>query len=180
MTSTPRAFSAFLKGEPHRGAPLRGTDAGRFGRTAPQDRDRFGITEELPCADTALLVPLKRSGEYRALRPRVAGLSPLDHWQEEGLHFFVFALRHAAAAAEGGAAVVAKDVEPPVAVFAMHPRRAFAGLGGRGDARPERRGSPRAGPAKARPRLHRTLYAPGEPAPRHDPDPEGRSPFRRR
>jgi hypothetical protein len=69
-----------------------------------------------------LLVPLKRSPEYRALRPRVAGLSPLDHWQEEGLHFFVFALRHGAAAGEGGAVVVAKDVEPPVAVFAMHPR----------------------------------------------------------
>ncbi len=59
-------------------------------------------------------MPLKRSPEYRAIRPRVAELKPDDAWQEEGLHFFAFELRP-----EEGAAVV-KD-EPPMAVFAMHP-----------------------------------------------------------
>ncbi len=59
-------------------------------------------------------MPLKRSSEYRTLRPRVASLKPADHWQEEGLHFFVFQLLPA----EGTAAVGA---EPPVAVFVMHP-----------------------------------------------------------
>jgi hypothetical protein len=72
----------------------------------------------LPCADTKLLAPLKRSGEYRAIRPRVTDMLPLDHWQEEGLHFFVFTLRP-----EDGAGAVAAVLaaEPPVAVFAMHP-----------------------------------------------------------
>ncbi len=70
----------------------------------------YGSSDELPCADFALLVPLKKSPEYRVLRPRIANPKAIDSWQEDGLHFFVFALRDEA----GGA-------EPPVAVFTMHP-----------------------------------------------------------
>jgi hypothetical protein len=86
--------------------------------------NRFGLTEDLPCADLSLLAPLKRSAEYRGLRPRVADLRPLDHWQEEGLHFFVFPLRHddpAPANGSGPSGGSATSPEPPVAVFAMHP-----------------------------------------------------------
>ena len=43
---------------------------------------------------------------------------PLDHWQEEGLHFFVFALRPENGTSNGAASLPA---EPPVAVFALHP-----------------------------------------------------------
>ena len=76
--------------------------------------ERLGVDDNLPCADYGLMVPLKRSKHYRAIRTRVADLQPADAWQQEGFHFFVFVLR------------VADDTqlllpEPPVAVFAMHP-----------------------------------------------------------
>jgi hypothetical protein len=76
--------------------------------------DRFGVDDALPCADYALLVPLKRSREYASIRKRVTDLRPADAWQKEGFHFFVFDLR-----APNGAGSTA--AEPPVAVFAMHP-----------------------------------------------------------
>jgi hypothetical protein len=63
-------------------------------------------------------VPLKRSPEFRELRPRLAGKAPhpiYDSWLDDGFHFFVFVLAPArdagGAAAEGG-----------YAVFAMHPQ----------------------------------------------------------
>ncbi len=55
-------------------------------------------------------MPLKRSPEFRALRPRLAGRPPhpvYDSWLDDGFHFFVFTLDGADV---GG-----------VAVFAMHP-----------------------------------------------------------
>jgi hypothetical protein len=58
-------------------------------------------------------VPLKRSREYGAVRKRVADLRPADAWQQEGFHFFVFALQ-----ANGTDSLVAHS---PLAVFAMHP-----------------------------------------------------------
>jgi hypothetical protein len=76
--------------------------------------ERLGVDENLPCADSALLVPLKRSKEYRAIRKRVADLHPADSWQQEGFHFFVFVLH----AADGTNGVL---LESPVVVFAMHP-----------------------------------------------------------
>src|SRR5438105_4075293 len=69
--------------------------------------------DDLPCADSKLLVPLKRSREYGAIRKRVADLRPADSWQEDQFHFFVFALRPAEEAPP--------TPEAPVAVFAMHP-----------------------------------------------------------
>lgn len=75
------------------------------------------MADDLPCADASFLVALKRSGEFRALRPQLAGSAPhpvYDSWLDEGFHFFVFALgpveRDDGSLAEGG-----------VAVFAMHP-----------------------------------------------------------
>lgn len=67
-----------------------------------------------PCLDVALLVPLKRSAEFAAIRKRVADHHHLDAWVEDGLHFFVFQLRPADGAADEGD-------EAPVAVFAMRP-----------------------------------------------------------
>jgi hypothetical protein len=60
---------------------------------------------------TALLVPLKRSREYGAIRKRVADLRPVDSWQDDQFHFFGFALwpeENAPATSEA-----------PLAVFAM-------------------------------------------------------------
>jgi hypothetical protein len=77
---------------------------------------QFGVADDLPCADSSLLVPLKRSGEFRGLRPQLAGKAPhpvLDSWLDDGFHFFVFALRDEGSRA--GTEAVA------LAVFAMHP-----------------------------------------------------------
>ena len=78
----------------------------------PRVADQYDVSADLPCADASLLVPLKRSREYGAIRPRVADLRPVDSWQEDQVHFFVFALRP-----EDNAPVTP---EPPLAVFAMH------------------------------------------------------------
>jgi hypothetical protein len=74
----------------------------------------------LPGADFSLLTPLKRSAEYGAIRGRVAELKPLDAWQLNDFHYFVFGLRRADDAPA--------DTEDPVALFAMNgePRPAFA------------------------------------------------------
>ena len=45
------------------------------------------------CPDYSLLVPLKRSAAYGAIRRRVADLRPVDGWQDGGQHYFVFRLR---------------------------------------------------------------------------------------
>ena len=80
--------------------------------------ERLGGEDDLPCADYALLVPLKRSRAYGAVRPRVADLRPADAWRQEGFHFFVFDLHPAPG---GGAPAGPAPAERPVAVFAMHP-----------------------------------------------------------
>jgi hypothetical protein len=68
-------------------------------------------SERLPTADYKLLVPLKRSRAYAAVRPRVADLRPTDAWRQDELHFFTFVLRPLNRT---------EASEPPVAVFAMH------------------------------------------------------------
>ena len=68
---------------------------------------------DLPCADTALLSPLKRSPEYKALRKRVAFPKPADTWELDGLHYFVFALRREQEEPPG--------VGGPAALFTMRP-----------------------------------------------------------
>jgi hypothetical protein len=73
--------------------------------------DQYDMSADLPCADAALLIPLKRSRAYGAIRKRVADLRPVDSWQEDQVHFFVFALRP-----EDNALATP---EPPLAVFAM-------------------------------------------------------------
>jgi hypothetical protein len=79
-----------------------------------QIASQYAAGDDLPCADVKLLVPLKRSAEFAAIRRRVADHHHLDSWQEDDLHFFVFQLRPAEGAAANG-------TEAPVAVFAMHP-----------------------------------------------------------
>ena len=78
---------------------------------------QYAPADNLPCADAALLVPLKKSPEYRTIRPRVANPRAIDSWQEDGLHFFVFQL-HPVNGGENSSA------EPPVTVFCMHPEAA--------------------------------------------------------
>jgi hypothetical protein len=72
----------------------------------------LSVGDEHPGADYKLLVPLKRSPAYRAIRPRVADLKPADAWTQDDLHFFTFKLR----SLNGD-----NPSELPVAVFAMHP-----------------------------------------------------------
>ena len=62
-------------------------------------------------------MPLKRSPEFRQIRPGLLGRAPhhpVDSWREDGFHFFVFALT------ANGANPAAVTSETPVAVFAMH------------------------------------------------------------
>ena len=79
--------------------------------------EEFAVANDLPCADSAFLVPLKRSAEFRRLRPRLAGGAPhpvADSWLDDGFHFFVFAL-------EPQANGDGRPGEAGAAVFAMHP-----------------------------------------------------------
>jgi hypothetical protein len=78
--------------------------------------EQFGVAEDLPCADSSFLAPLKRSPEFRALRPRLAGKPPhpvYDSWLDDGFHFFVFRL----------AAPDDQPGDPGLVVFAMHPEQ---------------------------------------------------------
>ncbi len=82
--------------------------------------EQFAVSGELPCADARFLGPLKRSPEFRKLRPRLAGKAPhpvFDSWLDDGFHFFTFVLAPVGEvdgfATDGG-----------LAVFAMHPSKA--------------------------------------------------------
>ena len=83
-----------------------------------------GTGDEQPCPDAKLLVPLKRSPEFAAVRRRVADPHHSDAWVEDGLHFFVFQLHPLEGASPHGAngsAPGRRVAQAPVAVFAMHP-----------------------------------------------------------
>jgi len=71
--------------------------------------------QHLPCADATLLAPLKMSSEFAAIGPRLLTDLPLDTWQEDELHFFVFRLNPASGAGIEHRA----ESETPVAVFVM-------------------------------------------------------------
>jgi hypothetical protein len=75
--------------------------------------DEYAVESELAVADMELLVPLRNSPEYRAIRPRLTDLQPVESWLEDGLHFFVFGLL----------AIDGRDLngDAPTAVIAMHP-----------------------------------------------------------
>jgi hypothetical protein len=72
--------------------------------------------QDLPCADTSLLAPLKMSAEFAAISPRLLADLPLDTWQEDELHFFVFSLSPDGDARNGRRA----ESQAPVAVFVMN------------------------------------------------------------
>ena len=83
-----------------------------------------GTGDEQPCPDAKLLVPLKRSPEFAAVRRRVADPHHSDAWVEDGLHFFVFQLHPLEGASPNGTNGSARGrgaAQAPVAVFAMHP-----------------------------------------------------------
>ncbi len=83
-----------------------------------------GTGNEPPCPDVKLLVPLKRSPEFAAIRRRVADPHHSDAWVEDGLHFFVFQLHPLEGASPpptNGSAPGRRAAQAPVAVFAMHP-----------------------------------------------------------
>jgi hypothetical protein len=50
------------------------------------------VADTLPCADFGLLGPLKRSREYASIRKRVADPKPIDAWQMDMVHYFLFQL----------------------------------------------------------------------------------------
>jgi hypothetical protein len=58
---------------------------------------------------------LKASAEFAAIGPRVLTEVPLDSWQEDLLHFFVFPLRPV----DGAANELGVESDGPVAVFVM-------------------------------------------------------------
>lgn len=70
--------------------------------------------EHPPAADSVLLSALRRSPEYQTLEPRLAEAEPIDSWQDDGLHYFVFQLL-------AGDGVPVAWENAPVAVFAMSP-----------------------------------------------------------
>lgn len=74
--------------------------------------DQFTGGEDLPCADEALLAPLRRTWEYRSTRKQMTSEQPLDTWQDEGAHFFVFELKP-------DETLDFTPLDPAVAVFVM-------------------------------------------------------------
>jgi hypothetical protein len=68
--------------------------------------------KRLADADLILLTPLKQSPEYWRIRRRMIRPGPIDSWQQNGLHFFVFKLRPAANQATDSAKM-------PVALFVI-------------------------------------------------------------
>ena len=70
----------------------------------------YEVADSLPCADFGLLAPLKRSPEYAAIRRRVADPKPVDAWQMDMLHYFLFPLPAVKEPANG---------EAPYALFTM-------------------------------------------------------------
>jgi len=71
----------------------------------------FEGAESLPCPDFEFLRPLKRSPQYASIRKRVAHPKPVDAWQANLLHYFVFQLNPADDAPAGAGA--------PYALFSM-------------------------------------------------------------
>ena len=71
----------------------------------------FEVADSLPCADFEFLKPLKLSPQYAAIRKRVANPKPVDAWQANLIHTFVFQLKPAADAPA--------DAGVPYALFSM-------------------------------------------------------------
>ncbi len=104
------------------GSPIAGATISYGALGDPGAPTDTGDGDGRPCADVALLVPLKRSAEFAAIRKRVADHHHLDAWEEDGLHFFVFQLHPTGSAAgTDGAGPDAPVAAAPLAVFAMQP-----------------------------------------------------------
>jgi hypothetical protein len=68
------------------------------------------VADTLPCADFGLLMPLKRSPEYASIRKQVSDVKPVDAWQLDMIHYFLFELKPME---------LAHRAESPYALFAM-------------------------------------------------------------
>jgi hypothetical protein len=111
-------------GSPIAGATISYGAAGTTGSPSAAVPSGAGAADEPPCPDVKLLVPLKRSPEFAAIRRRVADPHHSDAWVEDGLHFFVFQLHPLEGARPpqtNGSAPGSSRAQAPVAVFAMHP-----------------------------------------------------------
>jgi hypothetical protein len=132
ITLTPLAATLQVKvvdattGSPLAGAKISYGAVGATGLPVAALPAGGGTGEEQPCADVTLLVPLKRSAEFAAIRRRVADPHHSDAWVEDGLHFFVYQLHPVEDAGQAppganGAAPGRPTAQAPVAVFAMDP-----------------------------------------------------------
>jgi glycosyltransferase involved in cell wall biosynthesis len=73
--------------------------------------NEYTVSDEQPGADIALLAKVHSCSEFGVLRDRLAVTAPVDSWQQDGLHFFVFQLMPE----------FNSSLEPPTAVFTMSP-----------------------------------------------------------
>ena len=96
-------------------------EAAKLAAAQKASGDDAGTSESLPLPDFGLLGPLKRSPQYAAIRRRVAEPLPIDAWQFDMRHYFVFSLRPDATPPNDGAAYAIfamqwEDDEPVAAV----------------------------------------------------------------
>jgi hypothetical protein len=76
-----------------------------------QITSEYSVGDEVPGADLALLANVHACREFDVLRGRLADTAPIDSWQQDGLHFFVFQL----------VPEINSSLEPPTAVFTVSP-----------------------------------------------------------
>ncbi len=116
-----------VSGSPIGGATISYGVTGTTGSPSVAGPTGAGAADEQLCPDVKLLVPLKRSPEFAAIRRRVADPHHSDACVEDGLHFFVFQLHPAEGATTSlpganGRAPGLTAAQAPVAVFAMDPQ----------------------------------------------------------
>jgi tetratricopeptide (TPR) repeat protein/glycosyltransferase involved in cell wall biosynthesis len=75
---------------------------------------QFTVSDDLPSAAVTLLEQIRKSREYAAIADSVAQPLPIDSWLQDDLHFYVFQLN-------GETGPGNNQIEPPTAVFTMHP-----------------------------------------------------------
>lgn len=74
-------------------SPCRPCEAARLAAAQRASGNFQESPETFPLPDFGLLGPLKRSHEYASIRRRVAEPMPIDAWQMDLLHYFIFQLR---------------------------------------------------------------------------------------
>jgi hypothetical protein len=73
------------------------------------------MAEDLPKADEALADVLEKSGEFNAIRHRLSNLGPMDSWQADMKHYFLYELKPDAEAENATALfVMSWDYDEPI------------------------------------------------------------------